>query len=477
MQIREIYSALGAVKTNCAETVEMGNPIFDSRKVKNGDVFFALNGSTDGNIYVSDAIERGAAVVVSEIFYPQLPCIQVESVRESFASYCAAFYGHPERRLKIIGVTGTNGKTSVTRILSHVLEKNNYKTATIGTLGAMINGKEIDTGLTTPDADLFYKLLAEAAEKKTDFVIMEISAHGIYYQKTFGVKFEYGIFTNLSRDHLDFFGTMENYGAVKKSWFLDGTVKKAVINTDDALGLEIFKCRKTAVLSYGLYSPSDVFAVNEKYENGTRFVINAFDEISWGYTPLMGEFNLYNTLAAITVAYDLGISLPDVCNALSSLGEIEGRFNTLFGDIVTVIIDYAHTPDGLEKVLSAARGITENNLICVFGCGGNRDREKRPIMGEIAQKLADICIVTSDNPRYEEPEKIIEEIIVGADRVGRGHIAIADRERAILFALRIAEKGDTVLIAGKGAEKYMDIKGVKHPFSDREICEKALGRK
>ncbi len=474
MQLDGILSELSPMAVNCDARVIAGRPIFDSRKVEKGDVFFALNGATDGNAYAFEAVQRGAVAVIGEATYKDLPCVTVENARQAFAIYSTAYYGHPEMRVKIIGVTGTNGKTSVTKILSHILQKNNFKTALIGTLGAIIDGKEIETGMTTPDANEFFRLLKLAADVDTDYMIMEISAHAIYYDKLYGAPIEYCVFTNLSRDHLDFFGTMESYGSVKRSLFMGNKVLTAVINSDDDCGRRILAERDGRTVTYGLNNPSDVFALEETYDNGLRCVVNAFDEIAWIAAPLTGRFNLYNVLAAVTVATDIGLDLDDIKDALCTLPPIDGRFNAIYGEKYTVIIDYAHTPDGLEKVLTTARAITANNLICVFGCGGNRDAEKRPIMGEIAQRLADLCIITSDNPRYESPQNIIDKIVEGARKVSNANIAIVDRERAIRFALKIAGKGDVVLIAGKGAENYIEIRGTKYPFSDKEVCFKAM---
>ena len=452
-----------------------GRPVFDEEKVQEGDVFFLLNaGKTEK---IKKAAEKGAVCVFCEESTDIIPCVTVSDVRKALACYSAAFYSHPERKLKIIGVVGTNGKTTTAHIISHLLKKSGYKTAVVGTLGAEVDGRKKNTALTTPDPDDFFAILSEAAEKETDYLITEVSAHAIFFRKLYGITFEYCVFTNLSRDHLDFFGSMERYGNVKKSIFCSGQVKNAVVNTDDELGREIYRERKGRTLTYGLNNPADVFALDCKYRKGTEFLVNAFDEIEYVSSKLSGEFNLYNTLAAITTVCDTGVPLAYIRENMLSISPPEGRFNVLAGDGFKVIIDYAHTPDGLEKVLTAARGITENSLICVFGCGGNRDREKRPIMGETVQRLADLCIITSDNPRYEEPEKIIEEILVGADRAGKSHIAIPDRKKALLFALRIAHAGDTVVVAGKGAETYMEIKGERIPFNDKKICEEYLGRR
>lgn len=474
MLLKDIFEEIQIKKCNANMDISAGKPVFDSRKIKQGDTFFALNGNSDGNLYVDEAIKKEVSLIVSEKFYDGYFCVQVENVRKAFALYCSAYYGHPEKKVKIIGVTGTNGKTSTTKILSHILEKNNYKTALIGTFGAIIDGKKVETGMTTPDADTFYELLSYAARVNTDYVIMEVSAHAIFYEKIYGVRFDYCIFTNLSRDHLDFFETMENYGKVKKSLFMGETVACAVVNNDDSLGREIIRERRGKTLSYGINDNSQFKVTDKTYASGIKFsaLLNG-EEVDFE-TNLSGEFNLYNLLSAIAVCFDIGISAESIKSAVKRVPEIEGRFNTLYNGKYTVIIDYAHTPDGLEKILTAARRITTNNLICVFGCGGNRDKEKRPIMGKIGVMYSDLCIVTSDNPRFEEPEEIISEICKGCKSAGNNYIAVTDRKRAIEFALRIASDGDAVLIAGKGAENYIDVKGVKYPFSDKEICEEAM---
>lgn len=268
MELYSILRELSPIAVNCNVRLNAGRPVFDSRKVEEGDVFFALNGATDGNLYAAEAIAKGAIAVISEKTYDDLPCVSVGNARRAFACYCAAFYGHPEEKVKVIGVTGTNGKTSVTKILSHILQRNNFKTALIGTLGAIIDGREIETGMTTPDADAFFRLLKIAADADTDIMIMEISAHAIYYEKLYGVPIEYCVFTNLSRDHLDFFGTMEAYSKVKRSLFIGDTVLTAVINADDDCGKKILSERNARTLTYGLENPSDVFALDEAYENG-----------------------------------------------------------------------------------------------------------------------------------------------------------------------------------------------------------------
>ncbi|NCA93378.1 UDP-N-acetylmuramyl-tripeptide synthetase, partial [bacterium] len=278
-----------------------------------------------------------------------------------------------------------------------------------------------------------------------------------------------------TQDHLDFFKDMKTYTMVKESYFHNENVRLGIINADDIVGRKIIDSKDICCLSYGLYYPSDVFALNIEYDKGTRFVANIFDDVVFIKTPLLGEFNVSNTLAAISVCKVIGINSKDICEYLQTLKQIEGRFDVITNQ-KTAIIDYAHTPDGLKNAMLAARKLCKGKLIVVFGCGGNRDISKRPIMGKIAAQYSDIAVITSDNPRFENPEEIIESIANGFSEISHSYIKICDRQKAIEFALSIADKNDIVLIAGKGGEDYMDIKGEKLPYSDKEVCQKILRR-
>jgi len=472
MKLTDFLKNTEVIESGRIDNVMVLNGSYDSRKISSGSVFFDFN---DGK-YVSDALKRGAVAVVSEKYSQDFPCIAVKNVRKAFCAFCAELFSHPEKKLKTIAVVGTNGKTSTVKIIDHILKSAGYKTANIGTLGAEIDCITYSTGMTTPDTDSFFRLLDMAVYNNVDYVITELSAHAIYFSKCEGIVFDYGVFTNVSPDHLDFFKDMRIYAEVKKSVFLSDAVKCAVINSDDDIGLEIIRERIGKTISYGIANPADTFAIENRFDTGIRSVINCCDTISELVTPLCGEFNLYNILAAVSVCVDIGIGIANACTALSTISAIDGRYNVLYGK-ATVIIDYAHTPDGLKNVLTTARKTTKRRLIAVFGCGGNRDRQKRPVMGEIAAALADFTVITTDNPRYEDPEKIISEIVIGAEKIGKNYCAIADREAAVKFALDMAEQGDTVVVAGKGAEDYMEIRGERIPFSDKEICEKLLGRK
>ncbi len=455
-------------KGKAIEDKHILNGTFDSRKVNSGTLFFDFN---EGK-YVLDAIDRGCVGVVSKKTYDGIPCIVSDSPRRVFADFCACLYGEPKDNVKFIGVVGTNGKTSTVKILDHLLRACGYRTTTIGTLGADIDGREYSFDMTTPDSDVFYKIISLSNQSNVDFVIMEWSAHAIFLEKI-NVKFDYCIFTNLTQDHLDFFVTMEDYAEVKKSVFLGDRVRCAVVNVDDKLGYEIQRCREGKTITYGLNSPADTFAIDIKCDVGIRCIVNSCDRIGEIVTPLCGEHNLYNILGAVSICRNIGMDMSIICSALSTIPSIEGRYNVLYGK-VTFIIDYAHTPNGLECVLTTAKKMTKKNLSVVFGCGGDRDREKRAIMGEIACALADKVVITSDNSRNEDTKKIIEDIVIGARKVGKNYTVITDREEAIKYAYAHAEYGDTILVAGKGAEEYIEEKGKKIPFSDKKICERLL---
>ncbi len=445
----------------------------NSQKVSNNFIFFALK----DNGYAKDAIDNGAICIVTETKIENMPCICVNEIRKVLCTVCAEFYDNPHINMHFIGVVGTNGKTTTTHIINHILHESGKKTCLIGTLGVKINCEyDIPFDMTTPDPNEFYKILNEAKNNLVEYVIMEVSAHAIYFEKLHGIVMDYCVFTNVSQDHLDFFKDMNTYTKVKERYFNADNVRLGIINADDIVGRRIIDCKEICCLSYGLYYPSDVFALNIEYDKGsTSFVANVFDDVAFVKTPLLGEFNVSNTLAAVSVCKVIGISTNDICQFLVTLPQIEGRFDVITNQ-KTAIIDYAHTPDGLKNAILAARKLCKGKLIVVFGCGGNRDTNKRPIMGEIAAKYSDITVITSDNPRFENPEDIIESIAAGFAEISHSYIKICDRQKAIEFALSIADKNDIVLIAGKGGEDYLDIKGEKLPYSDKEVCQKILRR-
>lgn len=457
--------------------LEIEGIAFNANECKNGYLFFALNGvERKGTDYVPEAVKAGATVVVSqESISFSVPSVRVVNDRRALAIASANFYGNAHRKLKIIAVTGTNGKTSTCKMISEILRFSGKSVAVFGTLGIFINNRKLGQSLTTPDPTELHRAFEIAYLAGVEYVVMEVSAHALYLEKLYGIKFDIAVFTNLTRDHLDFFGDMESYFKAKRKLFTVSDVGFAVVNSDDAYGRSILESSYLPIATYGIYNPADVFAIDATYSNGTRCVVNCFDDIFRLDTHFNGEFNVYNALASITVARLLSVETKDIIGAFLSMREADGRFNVIDGGR-RVIIDYAHTPDGLENLLKSARPLTAGRLIAVFGCGGNRDHGKRPLMGGIAGKYADFTILTSDNPRYEDPLSIIEEIEAGVVAVGGKYAIVPDRESAVNYAVTLAEKDDVIVLAGKGAEEYIEEKGVKRPYSDKTTVLNALRR-
>ncbi len=468
--LSELTAGVEIVRSSVEKEVPVMGLTQNSQKVKDGYVFIVS--SPEAAKYIPEAIQKGAVALVSERFFSEAPCLVVKNVRKSAAYMARAFYSFPERKLELVGVVGTNGKTTVTQILNSLFSFCGYRTAVIGTLGVFIGSDRYENDRTTPDSAEFFMYLKECVEKKIDYVFVEVSAHAIFYQKLDGVRFGLCVFTNCTQDHLDFFGTMEKYREVKMSFFTDKNVKCAILNSDDETGRDIAFSEKVNYISYGLYNPSDVFAVRvEDGAFGTDFMVNIFDETFYVHSPLHGEFNVSNLLAAIAVCRLYGIPAEDVKRAILSLDEIEGRFNVINWRS-KIIIDYAHTPDGMEKVLTCARKMCKGELICLFGCGGDRDKGKRPLMGKIATELADVTVLTCDNPRSENTEDIIADIKKGAVKEV---FCVPDRREAVNMCLELSKPGDVVLLLGKGAEKYIESKGQRIPYSDDEVCIAYIG--
>ncbi len=476
MKLQELLQGVKVINSQADLDTNINDIKIDNRQITSGDLFIALKGTnSDGHIYCEDAIDRGAvALITQKELDNQYPYIQVEDTRKVLSIISSNFYNNSHKKLKIIYLIGTNGKTTTSYILNAILNKNGYKTAIIGTLGAVIDKNRIKIDLTTPDPMVLHKLLYNAYQSKVEYVILEASAHAIFLKKLEGIKAKIAVFTNISQDHLDFFKTMETYAETKLSIFDNATVKLSIVNSDDIYGRKILSKKNCVSISYGINNPADVFAVEIiSYNNKSRFIVNAFDDISEITVPLLGQFNIYNTLAAIAVARSLSVPMEIIRKSLSSLKEVSGRFNIIKSDI-TVIIDYAHTPDGLENLLKATKTVEGARTITVFGCGGDRDKLKRPLMGRIAGMYSDFCIITSDNPRFEEPMDIIKEIEKGVLDITQNYICIKDRANAIAYAIKFAKKDDKIVIAGKGAEDYLDIKGIKLPYSDKKIVKQAL---
>lgn len=478
MKINTLFKNIKAKFILQDENLEIENLFYDSRQKQINGLFFCLVGeNTDGHIYAQNAEENGAVCVVTEKELKGIKNqIVVSSTRECLTKVASNFFGNPENELKKIAVVGTNGKTSSTYIIKSILEASEYNVGLIGTSGTIIKDKHIETELTTPDPIELFSLLAKMVEEECDFLVMEVSAHAIYHKKTEGIIFDTCIFTNFTQDHLDFFDTMENYKKTKLSFFSSKHIKSAVVNIDDEVGQEIFMKADVPVVTFGINNPSDVFAVNIlKKINGTEYVINLFDEVFGVNTHLPGIFNVYNTLGGICACSLFGVSQEEIKIGLLKIKNVEGRFNVFsFGNNVQVVIDFAHTPDGIENILSSAKELSNGKLICVFGCGGNRDKSKRPQMGEISEKYADFTVITSDNPRFENPELILDDIEKGMKK--GNHVKIIDRRNAINFALRLAKPFDTIVICGKGGEKYQDINGVKVPYNEEKVIEEEFSK-
>jgi len=477
--------------------------VTDSRAIERGDTFVAYPGEkTDGRQFIAQAIAQGANAVICEAQHFawnedwQVPNLKVTDLRHKAGWLADAVYGTPSEKLWVVGITGTNGKTSTSHWIAHALNEAGKKCALIGTLGnGFPEGNGAAGGLqasanTTPDAIRVHGLLADFLHDGAQDVVMEVSSHALSQGRVIGVRFDVAMLTNLSRDHLDYHGDMESYAAAKRKLFDWKQLKYVVLNLDDAYGAELAEQLRDAgpeVIGYGLNDAGLQLAgrlglrmvygnLMEMSGQGLRIAVHS----SWGTaelnSALVGRFNAANMLGALAVSLLSGLALDDAVHSLSKVQPVPGRMQRM-GDAnqPTVIVDYAHTPDALEKVLQALREVnlaTGGRLICVFGCGGDRDRGKRPMMGIVAEKLSDFCIVTSDNPRSENPREIIAEIVSGM--CAENHEIIVERAAAIQLAISHARPGDTVLIAGKGHEDYQEIDGVRQPFSDVLVAQQAL---
>lgn len=467
MLLKDVLKGVDIIRTNCDLDTPVTSVSHDSREVEKGTLFVAISGfQTDGNKYAKGAIESGAIAILTEKADENLPYILVENSRRALAIAAANFHSNPTRKMTMIGVTGTNGKTTVTYLLKKVLEDSGKKVGLIGTNQNMIGDEIIATERTTPDGNALQTLFARMEKAGCDCVVMEVSSHSLVLDRVYGIEFEVGIFTNLSRDHLDFHGDMENYAKAKAMLF--DRSKYGIINADDEYAPFMLKGKKCKYITCSIKGNDADLACKELNlgEEGVCFTVN---NIPFSLN-IPGEFSAYNALSVIGTAYALGIPMESCAKSLATASGVSGRAEVVSVNAdYTVMIDYAHSPDGLENILNTVKGFVRNRIIVVFGCGGNRDATKRPIMGEIASRLADVVVVTSDNPRCEEPMEIINQILPGVNRDKAEVYVNASRPDAIHYALSIAKKGDVVLLAGKGHETYQEINGVKHHMDEREI--------
>ena len=455
----------------------------DSRRVKKGEIFVCLNGgNVDSHDFADDAVEKGAIALLSERALDS-DCLQivVKDTRERMSELSSAFYNFPSKRLKVIGITGTNGKTTTSYMLASILRSAGKKVGVIGTLGIYYDKKEIAPELTTPDPIYLQKILCDMLSRNVEYVVMEVSAHALYYKKVSGLTFTACIFTNFTQDHLDFFSSMTEYKKAKLRLFQKDVCPLAIVNADDEVGREIFELRggeKGKVKTYGLKEPSDSFAViTDEGLKETKFLLNINDRLAHVSLKFTGLHNVYNALSASVCAERLGISMANISDGLNGMSGVKGRLEWVANyNGAEIFVDFAHTPDGLEKSILSLKKYATGRLVCLFGCGGNRDRSKRPIMGEKAGKYADFSVLTSDNPRYEDPSDIIVEIEKGFRRFSSSYVCIPERERAIEYAMRTLKKGDILLVAGKGAEDYQEEMGIKYDYNDEDLIMKIVKR-
>ena len=454
---------------------------FDSRKVSNNDVFVAIKGSlSDGHQFIDKAISLGASVIVCEdlpaTLLENITYVKVQNSNQALSYLAANFYDNPSQKLKLVGITGTNGKTTIASLLYQMFKKAGYKVGLLSTVKIMVDDVEYKATHTTPDSLTINQYLDEMVEVGCEFCFMEVSSHGIHQKRTESLHFEGGVFTNLSHDHLDYHDTFAEYRDVKKSFF-DSLPKSAfaITNVDDKNGVVMLQNTVARKRTYALKTYADFKAqVLENQLSGLVLKINN-DEV---WTKLIGSFNAYNLLAIYGVALELGIESNEALRLLSELESVSGRFQFIISESkITAIVDYAHTPDALENVLKTIEDIRTKNeqLITIVGCGGDRDKTKRPIMANIAASLSDKAIFTADNPRTENPQTIIEEMEAGVEGQNfKKTISILDRKQAIKTACQMANPGDIILIAGKGHETYQEINGVRHHFDDMETVQELL---
>lgn len=484
MRLESILQGISVKAMSGQAEQEISGIYYDSRKVSPGALFVCIKGfQTDGHQYIKQAVDKGAVAVLGEdeeYLHEGITYIQTENTRSALSKAAANFYGHPSQRIKVIGVTGTNGKTTTTHLMKAILEEAGHKTAIIGTLYAMIGDIKKELGRTTPEAIEIQEFLNLAEEQGAEYVVMEVSSHALDLKRVNDIEYRAAVFTNLSQDHLDYHNDMEGYKIAKLELF--SMIKPVsgnycIINADDDYAGDFAAAAAVPTIFYGLRENADVIASGLKIGlDGTSFEIK-YDNTSFSIDmPLIGMFSVYNALAAVSFALQEGIKPSVIKRALRKMQGVAGRFEAVrCGQDFTVIVDYAHTPDGLENILKTARQITEKRVITVFGCGGDRDRTKRPLMGEIAAKYSDFCVVTSDNPRSEEPQAIIDDIVPGLDKVKDSRYAvILDRREAIRHAIFLARPGDILIIAGKGHETYQLVKDKILDFDDRKVATEFL---
>ena len=457
------------------ENIDINGICYNSLKVRKGDVFVAVKGfNADGHKYIASAVENGAAAVIVEDICENLsvPQIVFDDTRAALAHLSNKFYDYPSKKFRLIGVTGTNGKTTITYLVKAILESKGYKVGLIGTNQNMVGNMVLKSDRTTPESLELQELFSIMVRDGVDYVIMEVSSHSLELNRVLGCEFEVGAFTNLTQDHLDFHITMDNYVKAKAKLF--SMCRKGIVNIDDKYTGKLTESATSDIEYYGVKSDCDHKAEDVIYgEKGIEFTTDGCRIL----LPIPGEFSVYNALCAIGICRALRINTAECAHALAVAHGVKGRAEVV--DIpsdYTVMIDYAHTPDGVENIINAVKGFCKGRVITLFGCGGDRDKTKRPIMGEIAGKLSDLCVVTSDNPRTENPSSIIEDILEGINRTGVKYDVVENRKKAIEHAMNLAEKGDIVLLLGKGHETYQILNDGVIDFDERKIVAEIFDR-
>lgn len=483
MKLLEVLNKVEGIQVRGNIELEINEVKCDSRLVNPGDMFVAVVGyKTDGHEYLQNVINAGASVIAVEEGHVdidnipnEITVIVAQDTRKLLAICACNYYGNPSREFKLVGVTGTKGKTTTTYMIKSILEKAGKKVGLIGTIANMIGDKAVEASRTTPESIDLQKLFRQMADEKVDVVVMEVSSHSLALDRVYGCMFDIAVFTNLTQDHLDFHENFDNYLAAKAKLFT--MAKEGFVNCDDMYAKKLMNLATCPITTYGID--------NNPYVSARDIIItNSYSDFKLPFNKMMqrirvsipGRFTVYNALAAICVAVKLGADVEHVVEGLENI-KVPGRSEVVPNvRNFTVMVDYAHSPDSLENILRAVKSYTKGKVICVFGCGGDRDKGKRPMMGEIAGKIAGYTVITSDNPRSEDPKEIIREIEEGIKKTKGQYTVIVDRKKAIEHAIRKAQKNDLVLVAGKGHETYQEIKGEKHHFDDKEVIAEALSK-
>ncbi len=482
MKLRKLIEGYETEEVKGDLDVEVSGITNDSRTVKPGYLFFALRGErVDGNDFISQAVSAGAVAVVTEqqMQSMQATYIRVNDVHDAMAFISDKYYGHPSGRFYLIGITGTNGKTTTAYLIYQMLEGMGKKAGLTGTIRYIVGSKLYNAHLTTPTSLEFQRLLSEMVKEDMEVVVSEVSSHALHQKRVAYSEFDAGVFTNLSHDHLDYHGDMESYFQAKEMLFKEFDLKTAVINIDDPYGARLISRlndRELRLISCGIKEDALLKAGQIRAGMSWTSMVLTLNGASYSVeSPLLGVTNVYNLLLALGTMVAIGFELEELLHLIPGLCPAEGRMELIReGQPFTVVVDYAHTPDALEKLLETVRGFSKKRVITLFGCGGNRDRKKRPEMGAIAERFSDIVVVTTDNPRYEDEREIIEDILRGMN--DRRHIVVQDRAQAIEHAVKLCEPDDVLVIAGKGHEDYQEIRGKRIHFDDREVVREAIKR-